>query len=84
MNTWVPWFILAFNVITYLAGLAWAVHRVQDGLDRRLAVFEATLRIHADTLVAHAGKMEKQDDILLRVVSDIQRLIGRLEARQGA
>ena len=72
------------NILTIL-GFAWVVWmgvtRVYIMLDLRISRFEEILEGHAKTLAAHAGRMEKQDDLLLRLVGDVQRLIGYMEAR---
>ena len=67
------------TVVGFVAAFWAAATKVYNSLDRRLISFEALLLGHAQTLVSHGAKMEKQDEILLRLVGDMQRLIGRVE-----
>ena len=58
----------------------WAtVSRLYSLLDKRLAVFENILDDHANTLIRHSTRMEKHDDIIIKMTGDMQRIIGRLE-----
>jgi len=71
------------NVITMIGivvGLWISATRLYGSVDRRLAVFEVMLSSHAKTLIEHNIRMEKQDDMLLRLMGEIQRLVGRLES----
>lgn len=76
------WTISLGNVLTVVGFIiaAWlAGTRIYNGIDRRLIAFEGLLSHHAATLVDHAARMKTQDDMLLRLVGDVQRLIGRME-----
>lgn len=58
----------------------WAtVARLYSLLDRRLAVFETMLSNHATTLFTHSTRMEKHEDLIIKLTGNMQRIIGRLE-----
>ncbi len=71
------------NILT-VVGFFWALwmagSRLYVYMDRRVSVFENVLKDHARTLIDHANRMEKQDDLLIKLVGDVQRLVGRMEA----
>ena len=70
------------NIISagvFLFGLWAAGTRAYSLIDRRILVFETTIAQHARLLESHALRMEKQDDMLIRISNDMQRLVGRLE-----
>ena len=69
------------TIITMLIGGWLGIMRMYYLFNHRISSFEATIKVHADTLMVHTKRMEKQDDLLLRLVGDVQRLIGHLEAR---
>ena len=46
----------------------------------RVGGMQELLKHHADTLEDHGDRMTKHDEIMLKMVSDLQRLIGRVEA----
>ena len=46
----------------------------------RLGHFETTLNNHAKTLVEHATRLGAYEARIVDIVSDLQRLIGRVEA----
>jgi hypothetical protein len=71
----------ALTIITMLVGGWLGIVRMYYLFNNRISSFEATIKIHADALLIHTARMEKQDDLLLRLVGDVQRLIGHLEAR---
>lgn len=56
-----------------------AIQEANIILDRRITVFEAILGDHAKTLVDHARRMDTQDQLLIKLIGDIQRLVGRIE-----
>ena len=70
------------TIVGFVAAFWVAANGIYTRIDRRIVAFETLLEQHALTLVQHASKMEKQDDILLRLVGDMQRLIGRVEGSQ--
>lgn len=78
---WTISFGTVWAAASIIVSIWWASVSVQQGMDKRLAVFESVLRDHALTLVGHAEKMGQQDVLLLKLVGDVQRLIGRLEER---
>ena len=59
--------------------------KLYAGLDKRLAVFETALNNHAIALAktetAIDRRMERQDVQLASMLADINRILGRLEAR---
>ena len=70
------------NILTaagFFFSIWWGAVKMYALIDKRIAVFEEVLKTHTDTLAVHADRMEKQDDLLLRLVGDVQRLIGRIE-----
>lgn len=71
----------ALTIFTLIGGGWLGIMRSYYLFDARISSFEATLKIHADILIQHSLRMEKQDDLLLKLVGDVQRLIGHLEAR---
>lgn len=76
------WTISIGTVIEALAiaGATWsAIARLYSLFDKRLSVFESVLSTHAATLAGHATRMEKQDDVMLKLSGDLQRVIGRIE-----
>lgn len=71
------------NIITalvILAGLWAAGSRAFNVIDKQLGIFGVTIDAHARLLTSHANRMEKQDEMLLRISGDMQRVLGRLEA----
>ncbi len=67
------------SAAVFVAGTWAAVSRLYSLLDKRLAIFESVLGTHAQTLMAHSARMERQDDIMIKLAGDIQRVIGRIE-----
>lgn len=65
--------------IIIVAGTWAAVSRLYSMLEKRLSLFEVGLGVHTQTLINHATRMEKQDDLMLKLVGDMQRVIGRME-----
>lgn len=61
-----------------------AIQEANMVLDRRITVFETILADHAKTLVDHARRMDTQDQLLIKLIGDIQRLVGRIEGLQGS
>lgn len=75
------------TAVVFLFGLWGAVSRAYHLLDKRTTMFEGTLTEHANLLKEHAARMvrqeehmEKQDNILLHISGDMQRIVGRFEA----
>ena len=69
------------TIICFVASIVGARLSLYGKMDQRLAKLEGILMDNAATLIAHSGRMEKHDDLLLRLVGDMQRLIGRFETR---
>lgn len=63
----------------FLFGLWAAGSRAYAQIERRIVVFETTINQHGRLLESHAVRMEKQDDMLVRISGDMQRIVGRLE-----
>ena len=81
------WSISVGNILTALVFLFGAVStgwKIYNAFARQAVVFEGLLKEHTNTLISHAGRMEKQDELLLRIIGDVQRLIGRMEVSQSA
>jgi hypothetical protein len=58
----------------------WAtVSRLYSLLDKRLALFELGLGTHTHTLMAHAVRMERQDELMLQLAGDLREILGRME-----
>lgn len=74
------WSINLGSVLTALSFLV-GIWLASLTLTRRLTTFEGTVTIHTDALAQHVRWMEKQDNLLLQLVGDVQRLIGRLDAQ---
>ena len=71
--------IIAFLIFVFLVSLYLGGVKMVHVMDRRIAVFESTLKMHAESISHHSGRMEKQDELLITLVGDVQRLVGRLE-----
>lgn len=78
------WEFSVWNVVVYLASAAILLWRGFHIIDKRIALFEQTLHVHAKTLAQHAGRMDVHDDRLLTVIEQLQRLIGQVSASRGA
>ncbi len=50
-------------------------------IDKRMAGFEQTLQQHATTLTDHAKRLERYEEVLFKIVGDLQRVIGRVEVQ---
>lgn len=59
-----------------------AVMKLYHTIDKRVGRFEQELLTHASTLKDHSLRMERYEAALFKVVSDLQRTIGRLEMMQ--
>ncbi|MDO8632196.1 MAG: hypothetical protein Q7R41_17065 [Phycisphaerales bacterium] len=78
--------ISLWNVLSFLAFFLacwWAATKAFVAFDRRIGKFEDVLLNHAHTLTTHSNRMEKQDDLLFKLVGDVQRLVGSMEMREG-
>lgn len=76
--------ISLWNVLSFLVFFLtcwWSVTKAFVAFDRRVSKFENVLLNHAATLAAHSSRMEKQDDLLFKLVGDVQRLVGYMEVR---
>ena len=67
------------SALVIVSGTWAAASRLYSLVDKRLAMFQERLGAHSSTLEVHAEKMEKQDDMLLKISQDLHRLIGRME-----
>jgi len=65
---------------TIVFGLWAAVTKTYHRADKRAALFEQTVTQHTELLAAHSTRMEKNDETLLKVMSELQRLVGRLDS----
>jgi hypothetical protein len=80
------------NALIVLAGALGAVFKLYARLDKRVDAFELRLdntqttfsreiQYATTTLADHAGRMERWESTLFKVVSDLQRVIGRMEIK---
>lgn len=53
-------------------------------LDKRLGHAEDTLRTHALQLTDHSLRMERYEASMFKIVSDLSKVIGRVEATNAA
>lgn len=77
------WSISLGQIVTgilFAGSVALSAQRIYHLLDKRIAGLELTLTTHAATLTDHKGKLDKYEETLFSVVSDLQRIIGRVEA----
>lgn len=77
---WTLSFGTLLGALAIVAGTWASISRLYGLLDKRLTVFENVLDVHAKTLTAHATRMEKQEDMLIKLSGDLQRVIGRIES----
>lgn len=80
------WTITLGNLMTIggiVVGMYVGATKILNRVDDRLMKLEQIFVSHTATLIAHAARMEKQDDMLLRLVGDVQRLIGHMESRDS-
>lgn len=70
------------TIVSLVASAYAATIRVYHLLDKRVARLEDTLISHAQTLTMHGERMERYEASLFKVVADLQRVIGRMEAHQ--
>lgn len=66
-------------LLGFLGGLWMAVARTYHSLDKRAAIFEQIVTSHSSLLEQHTRRMERTDETLLTVMSELQRLVGRLD-----
>ncbi len=77
------WTISLGQVVTaasFFLSIAMAGQRIYLLLDKRLSLLQQTVMNHTDTLTSHDSRMKHYEEVLFKVVSDLQRLIGRAEA----
>lgn len=70
------------TIISLVVSAYAATIRIYHLLDKRVARLEDTLLTHASTLTMHGARMERYEASLFKVVADLQRVIGRMEAHQ--
>lgn len=66
--------------IIVVAGTWAAISRLYSLLDKRLSIFESVLGNHANQLVAHSSRMQKQEDDARIMGNDLHEIVGRLKA----
>ena len=79
----IDWTLNVWQVITavgFLFGGYSAVMRVYHLVDKRLASMEQHLTEHAGTIGQHGQRLEKYEQALFKLVGDLQRVVGRVEA----
>ena len=79
----VDWSVSIGNILTaasFFTAVLAVIWKFYASFLTKTTAFEELLKGHAATLMTHADRMEKQDDLLLRVISDVQRLVGRMES----
>jgi hypothetical protein len=67
-------------LVEWLVGLAVAYHRFVLRIDVQAEGFRRILQAHADTLAAHAARLDNHEAHSFEMVADLQRLVGRVEA----
>jgi hypothetical protein len=70
------------NIITMLGivlGIWISALKLFYAFDKRLGESELVVIEHTKQLRIHAERLEKQDNLLIVLVGDIQRLVGHLE-----
>lgn len=67
------------NAVLLIFGVYGAVIRMYHVLDKRASAIEQTIKNHGEALTNHAIRMERWETTLFKVVSDLQRVIGRME-----
>lgn len=67
------------NAVMLIIGAYAAGVKLYHALDKRIDRFELEISAHAKTLEDHASRMERWESTLFKVVSDLQRVIGRME-----
>lgn len=75
----IDWTISLSNLLGYVAALAALGWRLYHAIDKRVAVFEEIVNHHTKTLKTHDERMDKHEDRLISLLSQLQRLIGRSE-----
>ncbi len=65
--------------LVFILGLWWGGNRAAYLIGQRVATFDAIVAEHARILAAHSLRMEKQDELLLDISANMNRIVGRLE-----
>ena len=90
----IDWSLSLGNIIVFLVPIVIGGWKLYSSIVKRGVVFEEVLKEHTKLLVAHSGRMdrqedlhrlrmEKQDDALIAIMRDVNRLIGRMEANHA-
>jgi len=77
----INWTITLGNILSVLGftiSIAWAVIKIQHTLEKEVIRLRDTLNTHSNMLDGHSLRLEKHDELILKLVGDIERLIGRL------
>lgn len=80
--------LVVFVVVSavFVVKLYYKVEKRIDDLfraaEKRIETFENQILLHANTLTDHGLRMERYETALFKVISDLQRTIGRLEMMQ--
>ena len=64
-----------------LGGIVVVLLRMYHNAVIRFVHLETIIQDHSQKLVEHGQRMEKYEGGMFRVVSDVQRLVGRLESQ---
>ena len=62
-----------------LLGAYAAAIRVYHLMDKRIDKLDLHLSTHTETLAMHADRMEHHESSLVKIVGDVQRILGRME-----
>lgn len=67
---------VAFALSVILSG-----QRIYHLLDLRITLLVEEVHQHKETLSDHKGRLEKYEEVLFKLVGDLQRLVGRAEVQ---
>lgn len=64
------------QILTWLGLAVGAYYSVRT----QLALFRQVLEHHSATLVEHAKRLDRYEESIVRVIGELQRLVGRVES----
>lgn len=68
---------LTFGTVLQIVSMVLLAVAVFNAVSARLSIFENTLKDHAASLARHADRLDRYDSLLLKVVGDLQRVVGQ-------
>lgn len=69
------------QAVSFVLAIILSIQRVYHLLDKRIALIVEEVKQHGATLSDHNGRMTKYEEMLFKVVGDLQRLVGRAEVQ---